>query len=277
MLRTRPRSKITRSATSGSSSSYTRRMPVTASTSRRGRVGQQLGAAAPLRHLEQQLGGLAARPGVVQALARARRSRAARAPPAARCAHRLAHLQARHQRREQRRVAEPDAVVLQPDRVERAAEHGQRLGGALAARASRSARCPPAAARAAARAAGARRDSSARSSRSAAAARWPRSAWRRRARSARSCPSAAPARRRSRRTRGRPAALRPCRRARAPTRTRAPACRSRRSRARSKTARSVSVIARTSPVSCREHVARAAGDWVDHADPRLRSWLGRYA
>ncbi len=84
----------------------------------------------------------------------------------------------------------------------------------------RSARSRPAAARAAVHAAGARRDSSAPGSKNAAVdLRWD-SAWRPRARSARSCPSAARAPHRTRQRRDKPAWLRPCRRARAPTRTR---------------------------------------------------------
>ena len=43
----------------------------------------------------------------------------------------LGHLQAGHQGGEQRGVAEADAVVLQPGRIERVAQHGERLGGAL--------------------------------------------------------------------------------------------------------------------------------------------------
>ncbi len=44
---------------------------------------------------------------------------------------RLAHLEAGHQRGKQRGVAHADAVVLQADRVERVAEHRERLCGAL--------------------------------------------------------------------------------------------------------------------------------------------------
>ena len=43
----------------------------------------------------------------------------------------VGHLEAGHQRGKQRGVAQADAVVLQAGRIERVAEHRERLGGAL--------------------------------------------------------------------------------------------------------------------------------------------------
>ena len=130
MFRTRPRSKITRSATSGSSSSCTRRMPVTASTAG---AGVSASTSGPPRRW-----GTSSRSSAVAAERPA--SREPVLEPHEIAAHerleqagagRLGHLQAGHQRGEQRSVADADAVVLQTGLIESVAEHGERLRGTV--------------------------------------------------------------------------------------------------------------------------------------------------
>ena len=171
---TRPRSKITRSATPRLQqlvdAAHARRRPP-----RRGPARRRSTSAPPRRlgHAQQQLG-VARRVEPGAASARLERRRSRRGASAVEQARRALAGRPRALAISagiQRGVAEADAVVLQAGRVQRVAEHRQRLGGALRRRARRSARSPPAAARAAGRAAGARRGSSGRSSRSAAAAR----------------------------------------------------------------------------------------------------------
>ena len=212
------------SATAGSSRSSTWRMPADRVGHRAGGAGEHVGAAAPLGHADEQLRLLGVEPE-----ARRRRARARRSPGRASAveqprAHLLGHAETGHQRRVQRSVAEPDAIALQPGGVEGVAQHGRaprrcrRAPGAdqldsgleelsrLAALRTDAAVAVGEVAEAQRRLGG--RDSASRSP----------------ARSAPSCPSAARALATARRTRGRPAARRPCPRAPAPTRTRAPAC-----------------------------------------------------
>ena len=170
--------------------------PSTASASAwAGASASTSGAAAALRHARAAARRpRSADPELARAAARARRSRAARAPASSAARAASGTPQAGQQRREQRRVAEADAVVLQAGRVERVAEHRQRLRGALRARATPISSIPacsssrgwPALRAHAAVAVGEVAEAQRRLGRR-------RSAWRPRARSAPSCPSAAPA------------------------------------------------------------------------------------
>ena len=96
-----------------------------------GGVGEDLGAAAALGDLDQQLGGLAGDAGPFEGLLEPdevpqdeRLEQPAGGP-------RSGTPEARHQGGEQRGVPDAHAVVLQPGGVEGVAQHRERLGGAL--------------------------------------------------------------------------------------------------------------------------------------------------
>ena len=96
----------------------------------RGHIDEHLRPATALGDRQQQLGRLIGQSrlgqGAFQADEVAQHKRLQQAATG-----RLGHLRAGHQRREQRRVAQADPVILQAGRVERVAEHRERLHGAL--------------------------------------------------------------------------------------------------------------------------------------------------
>ena len=223
----RPKSKITREADSAGSSACT-----AACRRRRRPALGGLGTSTPPR-------AAAGRAGAAPPPRRADRTGRARAPaPRSRvwparggCARALAlHRIGVEERGIQRRVSQPHAVVVQPGRVQRRAEHAQGLRGALRRRKAHNQLPPPEKELAGLAALGAHAAIGVSEIGEAqGAARRCRSGSRPRARSAPSCPCAAQAARPARRTGGRRAG-----RPRGPARPRTPAraCRSRRSRAR---------------------------------------------